>query len=156
MININGPKGAKQLARSNEGFYSAQLGGGTSFPGAPPAAPEYLDPGSYRIDNGSGGPDVGAFTVTLNVPQALTWQNMASVNTIARSQGQLITWSGGDPSGFTSISGFSIGANNLIGGFVCLERTSAGQFTVPSYVLLICRRLQGRSAGRFRLLVPRH
>jgi uncharacterized protein (TIGR03437 family) len=135
-INITGPKGPKELLRGNEGFYSTALGGGGfNIPGAPAGLPDYLDPGSYTI-TGPGGPDVGAFSVMLNVPQPLTWTNMASVSTIARSQGQLITWSGGDPAGFTTISGTAIGAGNVVGGFACLERTSVGQFTIPSYVLL--------------------
>jgi uncharacterized protein (TIGR03437 family) len=135
VININGPRGAKQLQRSAEGFYSAQLGGGTAIPGGPPAQPDYLEPGSYRIDNGSGGTDVGAFSVTLTIPQALTWTNIDAVNTITRSSGQEITWSGGDPTGYTVISGSSAN-NNVVGGFACLERTNVGRFTIPAYVLL--------------------
>jgi uncharacterized protein (TIGR03437 family) len=139
-ITIVGPKGTKQLVKSaaSGGTYTAELGGGTTglpipIPGQT-GTPEYLDPGSYTI-SGPGGQHVGAFTVNLTVPQALTWDNLEAVNTVNRSLGQEITWSGGDPSGYTIITGFSF-SNNVVGGFSCLERTSARRFTIPSYVLL--------------------
>ena len=40
-------------------MFSGSLGGATAtIPGLPPPAPLYLDPGSYTVDNGSGGVDV--------------------------------------------------------------------------------------------------
>jgi len=69
VLNLNGPKGAKQFTKT-AGIYTARLGGG-GFPGLPGGQPEYLDPGAYTLDNGSGGTDVGAFRATLNVPTLL-------------------------------------------------------------------------------------
>ena len=136
VINVTGPRGAKQLTKQTGGSYGATLGGGISgIPGQPPAEPDYLEPGSYTVDNGSGGRDVGAFRSTLTLPPSLTWENMAGVANITRSAGQEITWSGGDPAGFVYITGGSTNGN-LYGGFVCLERTSARRFNIPGYVLL--------------------
>jgi uncharacterized protein (TIGR03437 family) len=138
-INVTGPKGTKQLNYQN-GAYFAQLGGGTSIPGLPnipglpTSEPLFLDPGSYTINNGSGGPEVGAFQVTLNIPQQLVWSNESSIGNVPRSSPLRVTWSGGDPSGYVAITGTSF-SQSVAGVFTCLERTNAGQFSVPTYVL---------------------
>lgn len=141
VININGPKGAKQLMKipNVQGVYSATLGGGTAIPGGPAVQPLYLDKGPYTADNGSGGTDVGRFTASLMLPDALVWTNQDSITTVQRAQGVTVTWTGGDPSGFAAISGSSIAGtatNSPFGFFICTERISAGQFTVPNVVLL--------------------
>jgi hypothetical protein len=153
-ININGPKGAKQLVKdaNSGGFYFAQLGGGApSIPGVPQQGqPDYLEPGSYRIDNGSGGSHVGAFTTSFTLPAALTWTNMDAVNTIPRASGQTVTWTGGDPAGYVSIVGSSVG-DNIVSGFYCTERVSAGSFNIPSYVLLNLPASSGLIGGSLAL-----
>lgn len=140
-ITLVGPKGTKQLTKVSGGFYSADLGGGISgIPGLPPALPLYLDPGTYTVDNGSGGSGanaVGAFRATLKVTSFLKWENQASITTVNRTQPLPVTWSGGDPDGNVIIIGSSATASPVVGaGFICIEKTSAGQFTVPPSVLL--------------------
>jgi uncharacterized protein (TIGR03437 family) len=143
VINVNGPHGAKQLmpnASSGVGFYDATLGGGSG----PSALPLYLDQGTYSIDNGAGGADVKGFKFSLTLPPALTWTNMTSVGPIIRANGQLVTWTGGDPSGVVTISGDSIvigtdssGNSTAVGAFFsCHAPVSAGQFNIPAPVLL--------------------
>jgi hypothetical protein len=136
MLNVSGPKGAKQLPKASPGIYFAQLGGA----GVQSSTPLYLDKGTYTVDNGSGGADVGGFRAMVNVPDPLVWTNMDAVNMIPRSQDLLITWSGGDPAGFVTIVGSSISSTTppqVGASFVCLERVSAGRFAVPSIVLQI-------------------
>ena len=142
-ISVNGPNGLKTLVKTADqnGYYSATLGGGIVIPGLPStSAPLYLLKGAYKIDNGAGGADVGAFSTTLNVFDPLNWTNAASVTTVPRASGQLVTWTGGDPGGNVYIVGFSTAgttdANTVGAEFICVERTSAGQFTVPAAVLL--------------------
>jgi hypothetical protein len=139
-ITVNGPNGIKQLTPlgSTKGFYSATLGGGTP----PNATPLYLDAGAYTV-TGPGGADVGAFNLNLTVPPNLTWTNMSSVDNIVRANGQLVTWSGGDPNGNVTITGlsFKLGTNangsDSVGAiFICTAPDSAGQFTIPAPVLL--------------------
>jgi uncharacterized protein (TIGR03437 family) len=140
-IGVNGPNGAKQLmstAALGKGFYSASLGGGTP----PTNTPLYLDAGSYAI-NGPGGADVGPFSLNLTVPPNLTWTNMSSIDTITRANGQLVTWTGGDPNGTVTITGFSIklgtkqdGSDAVGAVFNCTAPDSALQFTIPATVLL--------------------
>jgi uncharacterized protein (TIGR03437 family) len=106
-----------------------------------------LPAGSYAINNGKGGADVGAFSTSLNVPQPLTWTNQAAitvptpgfVGTVNRTAPLRITWSGGDPNGFAEIAGFSISGTtttSLGGFFLCIAPIAPGQFSVPVPVLL--------------------
>jgi hypothetical protein len=111
--------------------------------------PDYLEPGSYRVI-GPGGADVGAFNATITVPQSLVWTNIDATNTVVRSAGQTVNWSGGDPNGFVNITGFATG-NNITAGFFCLERVSARTFTVPSYVLLNLPPTTGQAIGLMSL-----
>lgn len=111
VINLNGPNGPQQLPQMKNAYF-ATLGGGTPLPslpfpipGLPGPKPLYLDPGTYTIDNGAGGADVGPFTATLNVPSALVWTNADSDLTIDRSAGVDIQWTGGDPANNVSIQG---------------------------------------------------
>lgn len=134
-IGVTGPVGAKQLARRRTGFYDAQLGGGTPLPGGPPVQPDYLNPGAYTI-TGPGGTQVGAFTAPFNNPAPLTWTNRDATNSVNRSQGVTITWSGGDPASFAYITGASFTEAGVGASFVCTERVAAGRFTVPPAVLL--------------------
>jgi uncharacterized protein (TIGR03437 family) len=134
-ININGPNGAKSMTKQ-QGIYIAELGGGTGSTAQPPYIP--ANGGSFRFDNGAGGADVKAFSnVQLNVASPLVWTNMDAIpNTIPRSQNLRVTWSGGDPNSYVSITGSSFTQNpNLITTFSCSERVAAGSFEVPSYVL---------------------
>ena len=98
--------------------------------------------GSFGFNNGTGGPDVGPFTVSLDLTSPLVWSNMNSISTITRSAGVTVNWTGGDPSSSTTISGLSYGSlngsdtNYVVGSFTCQAQTSADTFTVPSFVLL--------------------
>src|ERR1051326_1089576 len=122
VINVSGPKGQKQLPKVPQftGIYSGQLSSGT-----PPApVTTYLDPGPYAINNGSGGTDVKGFSFTMTVPPLLTWTNMSAVSAspIDRSKGVPVTWSGGDPGTFVTITGTSLvtGPPSIVASFTCI------------------------------------
>ena len=123
-LNISGPNGARQMAKSN-GTYSAGL----------PA--NYLVPGGYAITNGNGGADVGDFELDITMPPAFTWTEAASISTIVRSQPLAITWSGGDPNGRVQIAGTSIADPDLNASvsFLCIAKGSDLHFTVPAAIL---------------------
>jgi uncharacterized protein (TIGR03437 family) len=145
-INLNGPKGAKVIRRSTEpgmiGTYSESLfSGGGGIPGFPGGGdPDgYLVAGNYTFNNGSGGADVGGFNAQFNFPGNTNWTNRAAIASVNRSQGVTVNWSGGDPNGMVQIFGYSVSdtTDNAIAGFFnCIERASAGAFTVPPHVLL--------------------
>ena len=92
--------------------------------------------GSY-VFNGAGGSQVGKFTATVNFPNPLlTWTNQSAAATVNRSQGLQITWSGGASGTYVGILGSSANASGASATYLCLAPVAAGQFTVPSYVLL--------------------
>jgi uncharacterized protein (TIGR03437 family) len=135
-ITVTGPGGAKTLTpvTNSTGSYYASLGGASG-------APLFLNAGTYTISNGTGGRDVGPFTTSITLPPALTWTNASSVSTVVRANGQLITWTGGDPAGSVEITGSNALATNngssiVAAAFVCVAQDSAGQFTIPAPVLL--------------------
>ena len=83
---------------------------------------------------GAGGKDVGAFNSSLTFPTPLmTWTN-ASITSVTRSQGATVTWSGGAPGTYVTITG-SATSTNYTGSFTCLAPVAPGTFTVPPYIV---------------------
>ena len=128
-ISLTGPGFSGSLTRLAQvpGFYSATVTGDPFATG-----------GAYTFA-GPGGADVGIFNANLNVSPALTWTNAAQITTVHESAGQLITWTGGDPSGTVQIAGSSISGleQPIVGAsFLCTAPNSAKQFMIPGAVLL--------------------
>jgi hypothetical protein len=120
--------------------YYLQVGGGIAIPlpfpipGFPGVLPPYLDPGTYTIDNGGGGADVGPFTATLNVPSpGFVWTNADADLTVSLSAGVDIQWSGGDPTTPVQIQGVS-STTTQAGAFTC-EVPNNGEFMLTPNVL---------------------
>ncbi|MBZ2183672.1 MAG: hypothetical protein K7J46_03100 [Bryobacter sp.] len=141
-INVNGPKGAKTLRREEDliGSYGETLAS-TGIPGASGGGdPDgYLVAGNYTFNNGSGGADVRGFNASFTLPPNVNWTNRAAITNVNRANGVTVNWTGGDASSFAQIYGFSLSGSedDAVGGFFsCLERASAGTFTVPPAVLL--------------------
>jgi hypothetical protein len=84
---------------------------------------------------GSGGADVGPFTVTINLSPLLTWTNTSAAATIDRTQDLRVPWTGGNPGTYVYIGGTSLIPPTTIAAYTCLAPVDAGQFTVPSYIL---------------------
>jgi hypothetical protein len=91
-------------------------------------------PGRY-IYSGTGGPDVGAFSGTLDLGPELVWTNTDDAKVVTRANGLLIQWTGGDPNELVTITGQSFTSATNIGIFFCWANNSAGQFTVPASIL---------------------
>lgn len=128
-LSVSGPRGQKYLFRGLEGEYEATLGGGT--------LPEYLLPGSYSVNNGSGGAGLGSFQAKLNLPPPLVWTNEAQISDVPRTSDLTVTWSGGNPDQeFVFIGGVSVNhASKAQASFLCSERVTAGLFVIPATVL---------------------
>jgi uncharacterized protein (TIGR03437 family) len=134
-VSVTGPgiSGTKNLPKTTLGgilAYEVQLDNTATTIAA----------GAYTF-TGAGGPDVGAFTVTYNAPAPLVWTNQSSLSTINRASGATVTWSGGDPAGYVTISGTSTyfgatAATNASASFTCVARVSDGSFFIPPVVLL--------------------
>ena len=122
------PLNAGTIQLSGPGL-QLNLGGG---PGIYQAQGFTAAPGAYTF-TGSGG-DIGSTKVTLNVPApTFVATNQAALSSITRSQDLTVTWRGGFPNGTVQIAG-SVGAPAL--KFLCYAPSSAGQFVVPSSILL--------------------
>ncbi len=134
VININGPGGAKQLTESTgvTGAFYNILGGG-----AQSSQPLYFTPGTYTVNNGNGGKDVGGFNVNITVPQnPFTGTNYASITAVPRSQSFTVNWTGGDPDWDVYLNGsstVSIGAPAVT--FECRAHGSDQSLTVPVSIL---------------------
>jgi uncharacterized protein (TIGR03437 family) len=134
-ITVAGPNAVKAMPKiSSAGIISY---------GAPfDNAGTYLATGSYSA-SASGGPDIGAFTASLTLPQPITWTDMPAAGTllaIDRTKPFTVHWSGGDPDGYVQISGASFaplsGTNTAVASFTCTAHTSDASFAIPSFVLL--------------------
>lgn len=85
---------------------------------------------------GTGGANVGAFTASVVFPaSALSWTNQSAAANITRSSGLTVSWTGGASGTYVSIGGSSSVSSGATASFTCLAPLSAGQFTVPAYIL---------------------
>jgi hypothetical protein len=130
-ITVTGPSGVATLtsvAQFLPGYYEAQLTSGF----IPQSG------GSFAI-TATGGTsasgNVGPFTTSINYPNpVLTWTNQNSAAKILRTGGFTVSWTGGSADTFVVITGSST-SGSTFGSFSCYAPVSAGQFTVPPYVL---------------------
>jgi hypothetical protein len=139
--------GASATATMNfhPGAYNRTLGT-TAYPepaGGPPTSTGFLDPGTISVSGQGGGPSpggpaIGAFNIKAAMPPTPTFSNRFSLDSVQRSQGVTVNWSGADPGAIVEIRGISLPQDPTQGGvaFFCQEKASAGQFAIPPYVLL--------------------
>jgi len=149
-LALTGPNGPKTLTKLS-------AGGLTVYSGNLDSSGNYLSAGAYTT-TGPGGADVGPFTANITLPQPLVWTNMSSITTVNRAAGQLVTWTGGDPTGYVQIQGTSfIGLSQATAAFAiftCTARTSEGSFNIPSYVLLSLPPSGTQSQGGVSIAIP--
>lgn len=132
-IVIDGPSGQRQITPVAPPFPASVGNYGANLGDSPGSTPLYLTSGAYNI-TGKGGKEVGPFSVSIQMPEQLTWNNQSSVNTITRANGVAVTWTAADPNSYIVISGASLSASGA--GFNCTAKAADGQFTVPAIVLL--------------------
>ncbi len=124
-INLNGPDGGQQLAQA-AGLTYTNLASTTS---------PIIDAGSFSIDNGGGGADVGAFQASFTVPSAPQGIQGGSA-AIPTSTDLILSWSSADPNSLVEVLGLSADANTgLAAVFQCTAPASANAIQIPSYVL---------------------
>lgn len=139
-INVTGPNGTKTMTKTSAGNYQGTFVALSTNPTAPPPA-KFLTPGTYTLDNGAGGADIGAFKATITVPTAIAWSNKSTTTTVPRTQPLTINWTGGAANGLVYVNGISaLGVDasfDIQGGgeFVCVAPSSAGTLTIPAPIL---------------------
>jgi hypothetical protein len=102
------------------GLYSETFATGTLV--------QFLTPGTYTLDS-PGGADVGQLHAAITIPADLT-------STVQQSAtGTIVNWRGGDPAGYVVVQGSAASPAGVRTSFSCVEKASAGQFTLPPYVL---------------------
>ena len=124
-LTVMGPGGPRSMSGGPNGPYQATLG--------PVSIPAATIPGFYTIA-GTGGTDIGPFSVTLNVTDPLKWTNKSATSVIDRTQPLTITWSGGPASGHIVIGG-AVNTPETAAIFICSEATQKGTFTIPQFIL---------------------
>ena len=129
-LTVSGPSGKRTIigipVPGTSGPYYKGVNFGNTTPG------NFYDPGHYIV-TGTGGKDVGPFMGSIDVPSTpFVWTNIPSVTApLDRSKDLTINWTGGIPNTQVTVVGGS-GTS----AFLCAASVSAGQLTVPSYVLL--------------------
>ena len=124
-LTLTGPDSvARAFTNATKGSYSIA------------SLPYTTNPSGNFTVTGQGGANVGAFTSTLNLPQAFVWSNVDAITQVTRASGVTVNWTGG--AGMVSIMGMSMIESPQSAGaiFVCIEQASKGTFTVPPAVLL--------------------
>jgi uncharacterized protein (TIGR03437 family) len=124
LLTVNGPKGSRQVLQRYAGFYSETFAQGT--------VTQFLQPGTYTVDNGAGGTDVGSFQATVAFPAQLSATVQQSSG---GTPGTVVKWQGGDPTGYVVIQGSAQSGSGVTTNFSCVERTSTGQFALPPVVM---------------------
>lgn len=129
VVTVTGPSGqAVNLTETSitgsVGFYGAQL----------PAGYIPTTGGTFTF-KGAGGANIGPFTASVVFPDpVLLWTNQSAAATVTRTAGLPITWTGGASGTYVVMTGSS-SSSLASGSFTCVALVSAGQFTVPAYVL---------------------
>jgi hypothetical protein len=127
---IGGPAGTKTVAVNSTGYFGAILA-------TPPS--EYIEPGAYTAQNGSGGANVGAFNWALTMPAYVVPTNIPT--SINRSQDLTLNWTGGSSYSVVSILAFNgvlVTESPSLSSYVyivCTANASSGTFTIPSAIL---------------------
>jgi len=118
-LNLHGPQGSMPIP-----IYGP----------APSGQPESLPyvGGTYTVENGKGGPDVGPFNVSLNLPdQLVRLANIHSLSSeIDTTQDFTFTWTGA-AGGYIDLAGGGVDDGPA---FRCIERTEKQSLTVPAAI----------------------
>jgi len=127
-LSVTGPLGTQTL-KDNSGTYAVSLPAGF--------IPALGGTFTFNATGGTTpGASVGAFSASLNFSAPLVWSNMSSITAVNRAQGQTISWTGGLSNSFVIIEGGSTdSASQVSVTFICFAAASAGQITIPGYIL---------------------
>ena len=132
-VTVTGPSGGPvtlQTIPQVVGEYVAQLPAG--------AIPSSGGTFAFSGTGGSGANSIGPFNTSVNFPNPLlSWTNQSAAASVTRTSGLTFQWTGGAAGSYVIMTGSSSSTSSGVSGsYTCIAPLSAGQFTVPSYVLL--------------------
>jgi hypothetical protein len=111
--------------------------------GGPGPSAGFLEPGTFTVSSPGGGPipggrEIGGFNAQIAVAAPPKFDNRFAVGDVQRGQGVTVNWSGVDAGALVEIRGVSAPNDPSAAAvtFFCVEKASAGQFTIPPSVLL--------------------
>lgn len=121
-VRLAGPNFATDLPRTQGSSYGRNL---TQNP---------LGPGVWTY-SGTGGTDVAAFQMSVELPSSLTWTNRQSV--IDSKQPLRIDWSGGGSELISIVvaATLQVSSGILFGSVECAANAADGTFTIPAAML---------------------
>ncbi len=144
-LTVNNGKASDQMDDVG-GIYGSLLASSVAGSGDP----LFLTGGAYTV-SGSGGADVGPFSVTLGDAPKVAWTTSDQSSLVTRSSGLTVNWtvSGGDTSKLVAMimGGNSDAADNRTEVFLCTANAAAGTFTVPAETLSRVPPSRGGSLG---------
>jgi hypothetical protein len=129
---------------------------GPSYFYMPAIGTQLANGGTFTISNGSGGPQVGPFSVSATLPSSFTVANWSALTSVNRGAGLTINWNG---SGFDTVGISIIGSSQSNGNVhtvtvACFinPAASSGSFSVPQGALALLPAVQAGSATDVGLL----
>jgi uncharacterized protein (TIGR03437 family) len=135
-LTVVGAAGSRSIGETyrNPGYYRARLGSaGISHQETP--LPLFLEPGEVTLQ-GTGGKDVGPFTVLFHVPAPFDWTDRDATSVVDRRRGVTVHWKGTTRDQVMLIVARNIDQiTTAIGLTVCVAKAPAGQFTLPPELL---------------------
>jgi uncharacterized protein (TIGR03437 family) len=140
-LNLATPLGRFVANRLDNGMYGGALRAG-------------LEPGQYAIDNGSGGPQVGAFLSVFSLSRRdFTWTNQDAFNGLPPRKDLVVEWNSLNAAGQVVLIGTFDNDGEVSSTFLCYERPDKGGFTIPWAVIERFRAAASPYANEFRLAV---
>ena len=135
-LTVSGPEGSKSVTKGPRGPFTYWRGLGGFSPGRGKAPePLFLTPGDYTI-TGRGDPDIGSFRTRVTVPAPLEWTNQNQIDTIDRSKGVAVTWTGVSPSELVIVIASNMDqVTGATGICACVAPGNSGRFTIPPEML---------------------
>ena len=143
-ITVRGGSASASINYQANFYYGALGTAAYSEPASGPGPTSgFLEPGTFTISSPGGGPvpggtPIGGFSVPIAVAAPPRFDNRFAVGDVQRAQGVTVNWSAADPSALVEIRGVSAPNDPSAPAvtFFCVEKASAGQFTIPPPVLL--------------------
>ena len=133
-VTFTNSRGAARTAAATQRFGFGVTHLGSTLQLFPQLANLFFD--TTTTISAPGGPDIGAFSAQVTIPQGLTWTNRDQLNNITRSQGFTVNWSGAAPNHGVFVAGGVVDVpSNASNIFICRAAPGVNSFTVPPDIL---------------------